>query len=285
MLVGFVLLLIAGCSAAKGPLVVIEQSQETTTVFTIGSVLDVIGGVPPAPNEWIRLADYQAGFEAGSPRGTDGIGEFIAFNGVGYSKSTRQDAGYYKLVSGSTIVSNGALFVPIGAKPALRLAVRSPITLDQLYDDIYSRLKAPLCLVGVAEFQRYHATAIAKAPIAGENIFERRDIYYNQPSVDEANVPAGVMACVSTLQAMEDPKTKDGLGAVLYNNPMDPIKGLASHTHVLRLSKAVEAVTQIEPTLAVDVHHMYQDSIVTTGRFEVFVIGGFGRAATVQSAP
>jgi hypothetical protein len=273
------LILFFACTAGKNTLGMHDRRGEKAVIYTTGSVMNVIRGVAPAPEEWIALSPFRAGFEAGSPLGIGSIGEFISFNGIGYSKSTQPGVGYYRLIQGPKIITNGALFVSKETKPSFLFEVTTPIELDLLFDELYKKAQGPFCFAAAATLRRYHATALASAPIRGQNIFDHRNIYYAQKPIDESNVPAGLMGCVALPGSLKDPRMSEGLGAVLYNNPMDPSKGLVTHTHSLRLSKAVNSPNEIAPSNAVDVHHLFTDSVIDNGRFEIFVIGGFTEVA------
>lgn len=246
-----------------------------TPLHATGSVVDVIEGKAPDEDAWIDLAEFQAGFEAASPDGVDGIGEFVSFNGVGYVKSTRPGKGYYELVYGPKIVTNGAVFLHRDAVRSFRMVLDEPTPLVEVYEQMHARTGAPLCFTGTAIWQRYYGTAISKAPVYGENIFEVEG-YYSQPKVDLEETPAAIMGCVADLSAV-DPSTRDHLGAVLYYNPVDPPKAgsLVTHSHTLRLDRAITEVGEITPDHAVDVHHLYQDSVVRSAVLDVFLIDGF----------
>jgi hypothetical protein len=255
-----------------------ERPGDRVLLYRTGSIEDVIRGVPPASLRPIALSTFRAGFEAGSPEDVESMGEFISFNGVGYFKSTNRGNGYYQMRCGTKVITNGALFIGTESDPTFCIDVTTPVTFEEFYRIVYELAGAPFCFTGAAVLRRYHATAVARAPIYGQNIFDHEDIYYSEPAVDDQEVPAAVMGCVARLDLIQDPMFSVGLRTVLYSNPMERDAGLDSHTHVLRLSEPVRHTEEIVPANATDVHHLFRDSMISTGHFGVFTIGGFKEA-------
>lgn len=248
-----------------------------TNLVATGSVVDVLRGQPPTPDHWIELSPYVAAFEAGSPLDAESIGEFISFNGVGYTRSTQAGVGQGQLILGDRITSNGAVFLPRDARPAAVVEVHCDIAMTDLYESLHAQIGAPLCFIGTALFKRYHVTAITHAPIYGEEILQHREKYYAEPPIDLADVRAGMMGCIANLSDVTGDGLREGLGAVLYQNPLDPPAVLSAHTHTLQLKENVRRVQDILPEIAISVHHIIADSVVTSGRFEVYRINDITR--------
>lgn len=246
-----------------------------TSVYATGNVINVINGVAPGKSDWISLNGFKAGFEAGSPSEREGIGEFVSFNGVGYAKSTKPGDTYYTMVHGPRVITNGAVFIRNDASASFRFRVDAPMTLEALYERVHAQAERPVCIVGTGVWDRYHGTAISKAPVEGENIFDERDSYYSWPPVDRKQVAAGLMGCIANLSDLNDKSLRKGLGAVLYDNPFDPPKGLVAHSHTLELNRTLSSAAEIRPEHAVDVHHIFQDSVIASGAFDVYAIGEF----------
>jgi hypothetical protein len=240
-------------------------------LHAIGSVMEVLTGTPPARPEGVSMQGFLAGFEAGSPHGVDSIGEFVGFHGIAYARSTREGAGYGALLYGDRVISNGAVFLREGVQSDATVEVDKPVALSALYEDFEQRLGGPVCFVGTALFDTYHVTAIGRAPVHRENIFEHRQTYYPHPPRIEGNVPAAMMGCAAALSKLGKPLDTE-LELVLYENPAEPPAHITAHTHALQLRRPVRSLVDVAPALAVNVDHVLSDSIVRTGAFDLYRI-------------
>ncbi|MCC7125342.1 MAG: hypothetical protein IT178_10875 [Acidobacteria bacterium] len=242
------------------------------TLYVTGTVTDVMQGRPPSPDRWIALEPFLAAFEAGSPSGTETIGEFIAFNGVGYSASTAAGPDVHRLLHGSRVVSNGAVFLPRDARPAAVINIDETTPMSDVYERLHQQVPAPFCFVATATFASYHGVALSKPPIYGEAIFDHADAYYSEPPTTGSQVPVALMGCVADFDRLGGVSRQD-LEKVLYDNPLDPPRQLSSHTHSLVLRAPAANVRNITREDAVAVRHLVADSLVASARFEIYEIG------------
>lgn len=233
-----------------------------------GHVAHVLGGQPPEEEDWVDLAPFKAAFEAGSTASVASIGEFISFNGVGYARSTGIDS-MGEMISGKRVITNGAVFLPEDAVPDFVLDVTEPKEIAALVESIESRAGGPVCYIGTVQFSPLHATAITRAPIYSDYIFEAKEKYYAEPPTESPLVNAAIMGCAANLERCR----VAGLDAVLYANPAEPAGGITSHTHALELSCELESAKDVTVESAEQVHHVFSKSVVASGRIEVYLIG------------
>ncbi len=248
------------------------SERNTVTLYVTGTVLDVMQGRAPSPNRWIALDPFLAAFEAGSPGSVESIGEFIAFNGVGYSASTVAGPEVHRLLHGPRVISNGAVFLPRDARPAAVISIDEPTAMGDVYERLHQHVAAPLCFVATATFASYHGVALSKPPIYGEPIFDHADAYYSEPPMHGAQVPTALMGCVADFDRLGGVLRED-LEKVLYDNPLDPPRQLSSHTHSLVLRAPAADVRNITSDDALAVRHLVADSLIASGRFEIYKIG------------
>lgn len=246
---------------------------EPATIVTAGSVVDVLEGRPPG-QRWIDVSTTAAGFEAGSPKGLSSIGEMVSFNGIAFTRSTAEGAEHGTLLTGDQLLSNGAAFLPADARPTWRAEIGSPLALQEVYAAIYAELGQPFFVVGVLDFEGARVTAITRAPVYGEKIFDHREQYYANGNRDIETVQLAIVGCAARLEEVDD-ATRDGLGAVLYDNPFAEKSAMMAHTHALELTQRIEHQVEITAELGADVHHLFDDSLVSSGTLDVYVIGGF----------
>jgi hypothetical protein len=245
---------------------------DAADLYVIGSVTDVLTGTPPSRLEGLSMKGILAGFQAGSPRDVESIGEFVGFNGVAYARSTGPGADYNALVYGDRLVSNGAVFLRDGAAKYATVEVARPSTFAALYEQFEQRVGGPVCFVGTAVFDTYHVTAIGHAPIHREHIFENHERYYPRPDRRMAgSVPAAIMGCAAALSEVNDSRCAE-LQMVLYVNPGELAARITAHTHALELRQPVSGLAGVRPALAVNVDHMFHDSVVRAGSFDLYRI-------------
>jgi hypothetical protein len=249
------------------------------TLYVTGTVIDVMQGRAPAAGCWVDLKPFLAAFEAGSPESLETIGEFIAFNGVGYSASTASDD-VHRLLSGPRVISNGAVFLPRDARPDTIITIDEVLPMTAVYERLYREAGVPFCFVATATYGSYHGVALSKAPIYGEQIFDHADAYYAAPATEGWSVHTALMGCVADFRQPSAVARAD-LEKVLYNNHLDPPGQLTAHTHSLLLRAAVSDVRTIRREDAVAVRHLVADSVLASGRFEIYEIGRMIDAACV----
>lgn len=244
-----------------------SKNAERIVLFGAGKVSDVLEGRPPTSDAWISLTPYRAAFEAGSPQGITSIGEFIAFNGVGFSRSTEESTKGQLLV-GRKVVTNAAVFLHQNTKPSRIVDLVAPCDLAELVERLTREADGPVCYVGVATFEHFRSTAIERAPIYGKNIFEHSKVYYPTPPQTARRVRAAIMGCAARAVV------EDGvdLSVVLYRNPNDRSHEVLSHTHALTVGEHVQTIDDVVPTTAGQVHHVFADSVLARATLEVYYV-------------
>ena len=277
------LLVLAGCATAprrQGGLVVRQKSSAPpTTLWYVGDVNDVIAGRVPeeAPKRWIDADSFLLGFEAGSPEGIGGLGEFLAVNGTAYAKSTDMlSPHYYQVASGPRFVTTGAVFLPRGSKPALTASLdgSTTTTMAMLYDDLYRAAgNRAFVVAGFVEWDTLDTLSVSQAPIFGEDLFKNKARYYGFGPQKRATVSTYLVGCAANFAAETDSKRREPLGRILYNNPFDTGKGLATHAHVLVLNEAnANSSGTIDPPEVADVCHLLSQSVVRRAELGVYPI-------------
>ena len=257
---------------------IIEQADNAPAAIDFlvcGSVQDVIAGNAPGEGDWLDVSGTLAGYEAGSPLGRNSIGEMISFNGHVYARSTEAGSPLKgKLLHGSSLITNGAAFLPAGAKPFLTIEVTEPIDLQTLYQNVFARTDKPFCIVGTGRFSSARVTSITRPPIHGEALFDHRDTYYADGEWTLTDTPMAIVGCGAVLSEVNSPDAQEALAAVLYQNPGEPAQDLTVHTHALELARDVDRAADVSPADAVMVHHLFHDATLSGGRFEVYLVDG-----------
>ena len=256
------------------------SAPPATTLWYVGDVKDVIAGrVPAESHRWIDADSFLLGFEAGSPEGMEGLGEFLAVNGTAYTKSTLEDSPrYYQVVHDDAFVTTGAVFLPPDSRPAARVTFgddpsHGTITMAALYDELYHATGEQAYVVaGFVEFDTLETLAVSRAPIYGEDLFQNRSSYYRFGPQKTHRASTYLVGCAADFDAEPDPTRRDALGRVLYDNPYDTTTGLTTHAHVLVLDEPLRSSRTIHPDAVTDVNHLLSQSTVRRARLHLYPI-------------
>lgn len=292
----FSALCLTGCATSPRPeagsAVVRKSSAPPTTVWCVGDVQDVIAGRVPAEarDRWIAADRVLLGFEAGSPEGIGGIGEFLVVDGNAYAKSTDMlSLRYYEVVSGPQFVTTGAVLLPPGSKPAATVSVdgSTTTTMAALYDDLYRAAGSRACMVaGFVEWDALETLSVSQAPVYGENIFENKPRYYRFGPERREGVTTYLVGCAADFDSETDPARRRALERVLYRNPFDTAKGLTTHAHVLVLDESKgNGSGTVDPPEVADVCHLLSQSVVRRAELEVYPIARLEELPSSAVAP
>lgn len=245
-------------------------------VQVIGSVENVINGrYPEALRQRVLCAkDYQYGFEIGSVKGADTMGEAIMLNGRCYVKSTGEYRGEHTHNS-EKFSTSGMFLIPHETKPAYRLnnPSKQSHTLSTLYQRVFEHLQQAFCLVGCLRLETATVAAINKAPIYGDYLFDHIDEYFTSTGVPIAEQEAFIFAAVTDYNDARLSAVNRQLNTVLYKNPFDSEGALTTHVHTLTLKHAVSATADIDASLALDAWHLFEkDCRVRFDSLDIFPI-------------
>lgn len=258
---------------------VFPHGAPPAAISYVGDVRDVIAGIVNDDGRVWRDADgFRIGFGAGSPESLESLGEFLAVNGVAYTKSTDSASPhYFEVIHGPRFLSTCAVFIPSDAEPAatVRMADEGrPITLGQLYEVLLEAAGTEAyCFEGFIEFDRFDALAVSRAPIHGDQLFENRDLYYTEGATSDRDVYALVMGCAADFQAIDDADRRELLGHVLYDNPYDETGTLSVHSHAVLLDEKVSDLESVTPSIVTEVNHLLSQSVIRSFEVRVYSVG------------
>ena len=252
-------------------------SEQFNTFTCFDDIQHVIDGIKPQHEIWIKTTDYSFGLGNGAFDNIHGIGESIIINGVAYAKSTNHDSpNYYQVVSGARCLTSWMFVLQKNPTPQFNMTHthtgQHPLRLVDVYQIIHDRLKKPFVVTGVIHFSNLQGTAIAKAPIENENIFEHKDIYYPS-TMDLAQVTGALVGVVADIPSITDPMLLEALKKVVYYNPLDATTGsLTTHEHVLLLKQPVTSMEAVVPDNASDVEHLFSQSTLLGFNLNVYIL-------------
>ena len=250
----------------------------------IGTVRDVIAGVVPETlrKRYFHAHAYQYGFELASPEGIAGLGEAVLVNGMCYATSTDASSlRYLKTVSGDAFMTSGIFLIPNGVQPSHRIeqTFDSAYGLNDVYDALFTEIGQPLAFALRFDFDLFYGTYIGKAPIFGENIFEKASSYYSQAPETLRHVSAFLVGAIADFRDTKNTALLQALDVVLYHNPFDSTENLTTHAHGVTLTQNITEVSEITPMLVDRVWHVLSgESRVTSVRGEVFALCGLRNA-------
>ena len=246
----------------------------------IGSVQNVIEGHIPKhlANQKFMASDYAFGFELASPNSLESMGESVIVNNYCYATSSEANSSsYHETISGKSFFTTGMLTLPKSARGNYNLSLpdsSNEISYYSLLKQVFEGVQKPFVLVAHVNYKSIHATAIAKAPIYNENIFENKREYYCISPIHLVNTHAFIVACVADFSHLDDKKLHDTLQLVLYHNPMDKQESLNIHTHGITLKRDIQSYEQITPSIVDKTLHIFTDeTVVQAIKGEVYIIG------------
>lgn len=249
-----------------------------TDLGVIGSVEDVIAGVvrPDLQTRKINASDYRFGFELASPHGLHSMGESVLVNGNCYTTSTDKNDHYLKTISGETFYTSGIFLVPHAAKSSYHFVHthhKSGINYQNFCEEIHQTTGSACLMTAVLHFKHLEATCIQKAPVTGQNIFEHKDLYYDNVKLQFDNCTCFLVAAIANFYT--DPKKiTEELKVVLYQNPFDVKNELNIHTHAVILNRAVRDVSTLIPKDVTHTIHVFNANTIVDEVLwgEVFVV-------------
>lgn len=254
-------------------------SDADTQFICVDDIQHVIDGLRPENVDklWQNAQEYSYGLGNGAIDNINALGELVLINGVAYTKSTdKTSAQYYQLASSKQFITSWIFLLP--SNPVANFNVTyeqttlNGLTLDDIYQRIYDKLKKPFAVTGIVNFSTMKGAAIAKSPIENQNIFEHKDIYYPD-SVEVKNVCAALVGVVANVEAILDPTLADAIQKVVYYNPLEVgANFLTTHEHVLILKHNVARIEDVSITDAADVEHLFPQSAITHFSLNVFEI-------------
>jgi len=275
-------------------------SQHHNTLGYLGSVTDVIAGKinPSLKNKIFHAEDYAYGFEIGTPKDWESLGDTILVNNHLYTQSTdQQSSDFGKVISGEEFKSSGLFLIPHRAEPNAefsyssdsRTDLNSDLFLDfsQFQQELYQKIQEPFAFIAQVLFKNLHANAISKPPIHAQNIFENTADYFKISPWDLKNQHAFIMGVVTNFEDQKLKNINQALSAALYHNPFEHhqehkqetqsqsknIIPLSSHTHGLCLKQCVSHPQDIVPSLAERVVHIFsENSSIQKIQGQVFII-------------
>lgn len=261
------------------------KNPSPVPVVCIGTVKNVIQGHIPKRlcNRPFNAEDYRCGFELATPLGVESLGETVIVNGHCYTRSTdKASPDYYQTISGRQFISSGLFLIPKNTSASYRLdETFSPaMTLSALHQELYKRIKRPYAFAAFIEFDALHCTAIAKAPIHEQNIFEHQSDYYSKAPQVFNNVSAYVVSAAADYHTKNNELTPllKSMQAVLYKNPFEKQQGLTMHAHGVTLHHALNQESNITPDLVDNTWHIFTEkSQVKSVQGDVFIIGDMTR--------
>ncbi len=276
-------------------------SQHLNTLGYLGSVTDVIAGKisPSLKNKIFHAEDYAYGFEIGTPKNWESLGDTILVNNHIYTQSTdQQSPDFGKIITGEEFKTSGLFLIPHRAEPNAEFSYASPdsfLDFSQFQQELYQKIKQPFAFIAQVLFKNLHANAISNPPIHSHNIFENKADYFKISPWNLKNQQAFIMGVVTNF---EDPKLKNinqALSAVLYHNPFEHeqenqqenqqknqqnkefqnknILPLSVHTHGLCLKQWISHPQDIVPSLAEKVVHIFSENTsIQKIQGQVFII-------------
>lgn len=259
-----------------------KRTGQAISAGYIGSVSNVIQGSVPAA---LTTKRFQAdkclyGFELASPQSIESMGEAVIVNGYCYTTSTDSNSSRYgQTIHGSSYYTSGLFFIPRGALPSYtcQKVFIPPMTLESLFNDIYAEVKHPFFISGLFEFKFLECTAIAKAPIVNENIFENQALYYPNAPLQLKTVQVFLTGAVADFNSNIglEKKLLDSLNVVLYHNPFEKKKHtLTTHSHGVTLCQPVKSIQEISPERVGKTIHVFSTtSFLSSMQAEIYLVG------------
>jgi hypothetical protein len=244
----------------------------------IGTVSDVIAGHFPQKlqNKVYDASRYLCGFEIGSPKNKESLGESVIINGECFTHSTDIRSWNQGLISGPKFLSSGMFLLPSDSKATHKLQFETASQGEKLYsfyEKLYEKIKKPLIFCGFVRFQKLHTQAIAKTPIHGENIFENKFKYYSNPDKYESLKEVFLVGAITDPNDPSNSHLNQKLEVVLYYNPNEKKEGLSYHAHGLVLKQKIPNRNMITKELVEDCRHVFcEKSLVSAAELEIFTL-------------
>jgi hypothetical protein len=245
--------------------------------YCINDIRDVIAGKKPEnPSKlWLKASDVAFGLGNGSMNTIQGLGEAVLINGVSYTKSTDQAAeNYYQLAHGDRFMTTWAFLMSKEAQPNFKLKntqLKKSLTILDIYHLIYQKLKNPFFITAVLQCEMLKSSAIAKAPIEGQNIFTHANIYYPKTNILK-NQSVGLVGIVANIEKLT-PNFAKKMHRVVYDNSLEnKLDSLTTHEHGVLLNQAVADINDIQIGEVKDIQHLFTDTLVSGFNLNIYII-------------
>jgi hypothetical protein len=145
--------------------------------------------------------------------------------------------------------------------------------LNQIYAEIYEKIKKPFAITGCAEMSDLRATAITAPPIKGENIFIHKRRYYAERVKNEKNLNIAFVGVAAHMGLPEHKDIVKKLHTVLYKNPLNKqSENLTDHTHAVVLNQPIINMADIKPHNVKDMVHLMDDSVVRYIKMDIYIV-------------
>lgn len=248
----------------------------TDIFFRLGNIQDVIAGKvsDQTTGRVLHASDFAYGFELGTPKEPQSLGETVIVNGYCFTTSTDPSSPeYHQVISGTKFRAGGLFIIPKGMKPTHQAVFTKKLKLEDIYRNLEQQLAEPFAFAGFFHFVSLHGLALSKAPIEGKNIFENQSEYYAHPEIRRENVLGFVVGVVADEKKISDKILHEEILNVLYRNPLDTKGTLLYHAHVLTFKNSVGKVEDIHPD-NVDqcLHLLNEGSTIDSAEVDLFAI-------------
>ncbi len=245
-----------------------ELSPTPNQLSYIGSVEDVIAAKinPQLKNKKFHAKDFAYGFEIGSPKDWESLGETVLVNNLCFTQSTDSKSNHFgQAIYGEEFLTSGIFLIPHSAKANFSISFESlnPNTLlafKDFYQNLYQKIQRPFAFISTVQFKNLSCNAIARPPIDGKPIFKNTSEYYFILPWDLSDQAAFMVGVVADFQDQSSNKINQQLSPVLYHNPFEESHSdnhnhsdnLTMHTHAITLKKFPNLDSQKNPIFKPD---------------------------------
>lgn len=248
-------------------------------MLRLGKIQDVINGNvdQKLASKIYNASDFAYGFELGTPKDINSLGEAVLVNEYCYATSSDEESiENGKLICGNSFRAGGMFFIPHGATPTHQAIIEKeggPVDCNHFYETMDAKIGEPFAFAGIVHFDSIHGFAISKPPIYGEKIFENRSKYLRNPEIFDNDLYAFIVGIVANFNKLKDHTLQRELQTVLYRNPLDKEAPLLYHTHALTLKYQVASINEIKPNAAEKCLHLLSDgSSIASGTIDIYSI-------------
>jgi len=264
----------------------------TYAVTYHGHVDFVIKGTVPQPilENPVPAASIRYAFEAATvlPDNMESIGEMLVVKGKAYVKCTdKTRADYYTMLTGNSMVSPAAgIVTPLDASPLLTVELTEDAARGRSFAEVMGSMlqtlqNRPFCAGGRVTFKHLYATAICKATVHGENIFEHKDAYYDptRAAVCLEDRAGYVFGFVADFRKMKPNVPYNEIRRVLYPGSGgqagaagEMAASVHFHVAILRPEYSNVKYDDLDPAMFEDIEHLDCSSTVRSMELEVYTI-------------
>lgn len=256
---------------------IVKKGETRSVMRRLGKIQDVLSGnvKRDSAGKTHNAADFAYGFELGTPKNIESLGESVLVNGYCYATSSDENSiEHNELICGPTFHAGGMFFIPHEARPTHQAVLDKGggvLKCNDFYQSVYDTIKEPFAFVGILHLEALHGFAISKPPIYGKNIFENRSEYFRNPEIFDNHRFVFAIGVVANFKEVKEAKLKKELEHVLYRNPLDKDAALSYHSHALALKYQVGSYDEIKPNAADKCLHLLSDGTrIASGGIDIF---------------